>query len=110
VIGHWTSQSAGYFGGRWLKPTRKTQVRIVPVINGEIPTVYEIGIRVCPLEWDQPYHLDLAEQVPMNPNRYAVSVGYLTRVHRAALPVLVEEMDASGALARLGRFSPCRKR
>jgi hypothetical protein len=32
-------------------------------------------------------------------NRRAVSVGYLTRVHRAALSVLVNEMDAAGALA-----------
>jgi hypothetical protein len=35
----------------------------------------------------------------MNPNRDAVSVGYLTRVHRAALPVLVDDMDSAGALA-----------
>jgi len=86
-------------GVRWLKPSRKTEVRIVPVMNGETPTVYEMGIPVCGLEWDKNYHLDIAQRVPMNPNRDAVSVGYLTRVHRAALPVLVNEMDAAGALA-----------
>jgi hypothetical protein len=86
-------------GGRWLKPARKTQVRIVPVINGEVPFVYEMGIPICPLEWDQNYNLDVSQRVPMNPNRDAVSVGYLTRVHRAALPVLVDEIDSAGALA-----------
>jgi hypothetical protein len=54
-------------GGRWLKPARKTQVRLVPVINGEVPTVCEMGIPVCPLEWDQAYHLDVAQRIPMNP-------------------------------------------
>jgi hypothetical protein len=35
----------------------------------------------------------------MNPNRDAVSVGYLTRVHRTALPILLDEMDASEGIA-----------
>jgi hypothetical protein len=66
---------------------------------GEVPFVYEMGIPICPLEWDQNYNLDVSQRVPMNPNRDAVSVGYLTRVHRAALPVVVDEMDSPGALA-----------
>jgi hypothetical protein len=97
-------------GGRWLKPARKTQVRIVPAINGEVPFVYEMGIPICPLEWDQNYNLDVSQRVPMNPNRDAVSVGYLTRVHRATLRVLVDEMDSAGAPRGLGRRRCRRKR
>jgi hypothetical protein len=29
---------------RWLKPARKTQVSLVPVIDGEVACVYEMGI------------------------------------------------------------------
>ena len=54
---------------------------------------------IADLEWDQPYHLDVKQRVPMNPNRDAVDSGYLTKVHRAALPVLVHEMDAAKALS-----------
>lgn len=61
-------------GTAGLSQLAKTQVRIVPVINGEVPTVYEMGIPICPLEWDQAYHLEVAQRVPMNPNRDAVSV------------------------------------
>jgi hypothetical protein len=86
-------------GNRWIKPVRKTLVNLVPVINNETPFVYEMGIPVCPLEWDQPYNLDVGQRVPMNPNRDAVASGFLTKLHRAALPVLVDEMDSTGALA-----------
>ena len=86
-------------GCRWLKPLRKTQLDLVPVVNGEIPCIYEMGIPICPLDWDQPYHLNVKQRVPMNPNRDAVASGYLTKAHRAALPVLVDEMDAPEALS-----------
>jgi hypothetical protein len=50
-------------GVRWLKPARKkTQVRLVPVTNGEIPSV------LCGLECDKNYHLDVCQRVPMNPS------------------------------------------
>ena len=86
-------------GSRWLKPFRKTQIGLVPVVSGEIAFVYEMGIPIADLEWDQPYHIDVKQRVPMNPNRDAVASGYLTKVHRAALPVLVHEMDAPKALS-----------
>ena len=84
---------------RWLKPLRKAQLDLVPVVDGEIPFIYEMGIPICPLEWDQPFHLNVKQRVPMNPNRDAVASGYLTKAHRAALTVLVDEMDAPEALS-----------
>ena len=86
-------------GSRWLKPVRKAQLDLVPVVDGEIPFIYEMGIPVCPLEWDQLFHLNVKQRVPMNPNRDAVASGYLTKAHRAALPVLVDQMDAPEALS-----------
>ena len=86
-------------GSRWLKPLRKAQLDLVPVVDGEIPFIYEMGIPVCPLEWDQLFHLNVKQRVPMNPNRDAVASGYLTKAHRAALPVLVDQMDAPEALS-----------
>ena len=79
--------------GRWVRPPRRTTVELVPTEAGEEPFVYELGIPVCPAEWTIPCHADVRQRVPMNPCRDAVASGYLQRLHRACLPVLLAEMN-----------------
>jgi len=53
--------------------------------GGEQPLIHEMGIPVCDAEWSEPFHVDVCQRVPMNPNRDAVQAGYPTRLHRACL-------------------------
>ena len=79
--------------GRWIRPARDTVIELVKS-GGEEPTVYEMGIPICPVEWDVPYHANVQQRVPMNPCRDAVASGYLVKLHRACLPLLLAEMDS----------------
>ena len=78
----------------WKKPSRRTTLHLVPTADGEAPTIYEMGIPVAALEWNLPYHCDVQQRVPMNPNRDAVASGYPLKLHVACLPTLLGEMDA----------------
>lgn len=79
--------------GRWIRPARKTVIELVPTTESEEPTVYEMGIPVCPVEWTQGFHANVRQRVPMNPCRDAVASGYLLKLHRAGLPTLLPAMD-----------------
>jgi len=85
--------------GRWEKPALATRVHLVAVREGETPLVYEMGIPVCEVEWSEPYHCDVQQRCPMNPNRDALMSGYPARLHRACLPALLSEMTTERALA-----------
>jgi len=85
--------------GRWEKPSLATRVHLVAVREGEAPLIYEMGIPVCEVEWSEPYHCDVQQRCPMNPNRDAVMSGYPARLHKACLPALLPEMTAERALA-----------
>ena len=85
--------------GRWEKPVLATRVHLVAVAEGETPLIYEMGIPVCGVEWSEPYHCDVQQRCPMNPNRDSVMSGYPARLHRACLPSLLPEMTTERALA-----------
>ena len=85
--------------GRWEKPTLATRVHLIAVAESEQPLIHEMGIPVCAVEWSEPYHCDVQQRVPMNPNRDAVMSGYPARLHRACLPALLPEMTTERALA-----------
>jgi len=85
--------------GRWEKPSLATRVHLVAVREGEAPLIHEMGIPVCAAEWSEPYHCDVQQRCPMNPNRDAVMSGYPARLHRACLPALLPEMTTERALA-----------
>ncbi len=78
----------------WKKPVRRTCIALVRALPDETPTIYEMGIPVAAVEWGVPFHCDVQQRVPMNPNRDAVSSGYPLKLHVACLPVLLEQMDA----------------
>ena len=77
----------------WKKPVRRTAIALVRALPDETPTIYEMGIPVASVEWGVPFHVDVQQRVPMNPNRDAVSSGYPLKLHVACLPVLLEHMD-----------------
>ena len=79
----------------WKKPSRRTAIHLVPTVGHEQPTIYEMGIPVAALDWNVPFHCNVQQRVPMNPNRDAVASGYPLKLHVACLPTLLEEMDAS---------------
>jgi hypothetical protein len=63
-----------------LKDTvRKTQVRVYKPLDGETPTIYEMGIPVVELEGDA-YHVDVQQKVPVNMDRDNVTPGYLRKL------------------------------
>jgi anti-sigma regulatory factor (Ser/Thr protein kinase) len=80
--------------GRWIRPLRNTVIELVKVGAGEEPSVYEMGIPICPVEWDVPYNANVQQRVPMNPCRDAVASGYLVKLHRVCLPLLLAEMNS----------------
>ena len=83
----------------WSKPRRKTRIQLVDARADEEPFIYEMGIPVAAAEWSVPYHANVQQRVPMNPNRDALASGYAKRVHKACLPTLLPELDQDGATA-----------
>ena len=79
----------------WKKPSRATAIHLVRTQPGETATIYEMGIPVAAVDWTMPYHCDVQQRVPMNPNRDAVASGFPVKLHVACLPALLEEMDES---------------
>lgn len=80
--------------GRWIKAKHKTEIEIVKTDDGEIGSIYEMGIPICHAGWDIPYHVNILQRVPMNPNRDAVMNGYPLQVHKACLPHLIDEISS----------------
>ena len=88
----------------WRKPRRKTLIELFETRDAEEPFIYEMGIPVAAAEWAVPYHANVLQRVPMNPNRDALASGYATRIHKACLPTLLAEMsdeDARKAICAL---------
>jgi hypothetical protein len=85
-------------GHKWIKPAQPTSVELYPLLDQETtPLIYEMGIPICPVEWDAPYHVNVLQRVPMNPNRDAVMSGYASKVHKACLPKLIDEITPVNA-------------
>ena len=83
----------------WQKPRRKTIIELVDATGGEEPFIYEMGIPVAAAEWTVPFHANILQRVPMNPNRDALASGYAKRIHAACLPTLLPELDREDVTA-----------
>lgn len=83
--------------GRWRRPSSKTVVDVIPIKEGEEALVFELGIPVCPVEWTVPFHANIDQRIPMNPNRDAVASGFLAKVHALCLPILLPAMSEEAA-------------
>ena len=87
-----------FANGRWEKPVLATRVHLVPVAGDEPALIHEMGIPVAPVEWTEPFHCDVQQRVPMNPNRDAVMVGYPARLQRVCLAAVLPAMTKERAL------------
>ena len=83
----------------WSKPRRKTTIELVKIRGNEEPSIYEMGIPVAFAEWTMPYHVNVLQRVPMNPNRDALASGYAKRIHKTCLPTLLPELSEEEATA-----------
>lgn len=77
----------------WHKPRKSTVIELVKTAAGEDACIYEMGIPVAAAEWSAPYHANVQQRIPMNPNRDALASGYARKVHTASLATLLEELD-----------------
>lgn len=70
---------------------RRTEIWIHEPVNGERPTLYEMGIPVVELEGDR-YHYDIQQRVPVSLERDNVSEAYLRAVRVAVLNTMRNEI------------------
>lgn len=85
--------------GKWTRPRGKCDVELIRCPKGETGLVYEMGIPVCEVEWDAPYHVNVLQRVPMNPNRDATMSGYVSQIHRLCLPHIIDALSPEKARA-----------
>ena len=83
----------------WRKPRRKTRIQLVAARADETAFIYEMGIPVAAAEWTVPFHANVLQRVPMNPNRDALASGYAKRLHQACLQTLLPALDPNEATA-----------
>ena len=81
---------------------RKTTVRAYEPLEGETPTLYEMGLPVVELHGDR-WCLDVGQRVPVNLERNNVTPAYLRALRVAAANALAEALrpeDATAAWVR----------
>ena len=77
----------------WRKPRRKTLIELVEYSEAIEPFIYEMGIPVANAEWSVPFHANILQRVPMNPNRDALASGYAKKIHTACLPTILPDLQ-----------------
>lgn len=74
-----------------MRPTqRQTDLLIYPAYESEESMLFELGIPVQPI--DCPFHVDVQQKVPMNPNRDAVKNSWLQDVYAEVLNAVVDDL------------------
>jgi hypothetical protein len=74
---------------------RKTYIHIYEPVEGETPSLYELGIPV--VETGDKYHYDVRQKVPLNTDRDNVPPAYLKAVRLAVLNATHDQLKASDA-------------
>jgi hypothetical protein len=69
--------------GNLKRTTRKTEVKVYEPLDGETPSLYEMGIPV--VELDDRFHVSIEQKIPLNTDRDNVPPGYLRDVRVAVL-------------------------
>ena len=89
--------------GSWRKSKRKTTIDVHEVWEGEVPTLYEMGIPVVELEGGDKYHYNVNQRVPLNQDRDNVSPAYLRDLRGEVINLvadLLTEEEASESWVR----------
>lgn len=80
------------------KTKRATEVHLIEPLNGEKPTIYEMGVPV--VEHDGRWSVDISQRVPLNDERDNVPPSYLRELRVAVLDLahdLLTSVDAKKA-------------
>lgn len=66
--------------GALRKTSRKTEVTLHAVLDGETPSLYEMGIPVVPLTGGERWHINIHQKIPLNVDRDNVTPAYLQTI------------------------------
>lgn len=82
----------------YLRPTaRKTRVEVYAPREGEVATLYEMGIPV--VETGDAWHVNVMQKVPLNTDRDNVTPSYLRRIRTEVLNACFKNLTAEEARA-----------
>lgn len=75
----------------YLRPTERiADVHLFAPREGEVPTLYEMGIPVVPL--DCAWHVDVAQKVPLNTDRDNVTPSYARKLRALVLNEMADKL------------------
>lgn len=89
----WTEKEdadTGALARRW----EYAEVRVYRPLEGETPTIYELGIPVVALDGD-PLHVDVRQKIPLNLERENVTPSYLRDLRTAVLNACHGKLEAA---------------
>lgn len=69
---------------------RRTLVRVYEVLAGETPHMYEMGIPVDEIEC--PWHVEVAQKIPLSVDRSSVRYGFRTSLEQYAAEIMSDQM------------------
>lgn len=81
--------------GGFRQTRRQTTVKIYRVLEGETPSLYEMGIPVDAIGC--PWHVDVGQKVPLSVDRSSVRSSYLAEIERIAAELMADEMSDDDA-------------
>lgn len=81
--------------GDLRRTERKTRIDIYPVAEGEVGSIFELGIPV--VETGDVFHYDVRQRIPLPINRNNVHPSYLKRLRGAVLDVTADLLTAEQA-------------
>tara|TARA_R110000823_G_scaffold13050_2_gene43334 strand:- start:48 stop:1523 length:1476 start_codon:yes stop_codon:yes gene_type:complete len=64
--------------GSMKRTTRQTTVQLFEVLDGEKPTIYEMGIPV--VSWENKYHINVMQKIPLNMDRDNVTPAFMSQL------------------------------
>jgi hypothetical protein len=77
--------------GRLVRTWRYTKVEFHRPRDGETPTIFEMGIPV--VETEAPFHINVAQTVPLSMDRDNVTPAYARDLYAIALDTMVNDLD-----------------
>jgi len=82
------------------RSARKTQIEIFQALNGEIASVYEMGIPVVSVgeEGGDKWHYNVMQKVPLNADRDNVTPAYLREIRTLVMNEMYKEITAEEAV------------
>jgi len=86
------------------RSARKTKIQVVEVRPGEVSSIFEMGIPVCPSGGGgDKYHYNVMQKVPLNADRDNVTAAYLRELRTLVLNEIYTELTSEEATAEWTR-------